>query len=85
MAHIIDLARYGNFQFLLTRPATKKTPDPLLIQFQQEDGSILPADQLDQEVVASTIRDTAASLPVGKANEPRCEKSGLLSFRPGST
>ena len=48
------------------RSAAKKTPEPILIQFQQEDGSILPANQLDPDIVANTIRDTAASLPVGK-------------------
>lgn len=55
-----------NSNGVVTESTTKKTPDPLLIQFQQEDGSILPADQLDQDIVASTIRDTAASLPVGQ-------------------
>lgn len=51
---------------LPTKKTKPKSADPLLIVFQHEDGSLLPVDQLDPDIVASTVTETAESLPVGQ-------------------
>lgn len=62
------------------KEAKPKPIEPLLIVFQEEDGQILPVDQLDPETVQNYVRETAESAPVGQVIQVQLGVNSVQSY-----